>query len=144
MNGPFQSGLIKFSSISYWKESMLHQTVIPQLRITNANNSLKFYVDGLGFVVDWKHQFEPHLPVFMQLTRNEQTIFLTEHTGDCETGGAVYFIVPDVARCFSEFTSRRVSIANPPANTPWGTREMLLIDPDGNRLRFASECDNQI
>jgi catechol 2,3-dioxygenase-like lactoylglutathione lyase family enzyme len=116
------------------------QTVIPQLRITSAPRSLEFYVNGLGFAVDWQHQFEPGFPLFMQLTREGQTIFLTEHIGDCAVGGAVYFLVPDVDRCFAEFSGRGVSPTAPPADTPWGTREMLATDPDGNRLRFASEA----
>ncbi len=114
------------------------QSVIPQLRITNATNSLAFYVDGLGFSVDWKHQFEPGYPWFFQLTRATQTIFLTEHAGDCEVGGAVYFLVPDVDACFASFSSKALKFSKLPANTPWGTREMLLHDPDGNRLRFAA------
>lgn len=118
------------------------QTVIPQLRITSAQPSLEFYVAGLGFAVDWQHQFEPGFPLFIQLTRAGQTIFLTEHTGDCEVGGAVYFIVPDVDRCFEEFSRRGILVAEPSAPTPWGTREMLIKDPDGNRLRFASESSS--
>lgn len=74
------------------------------------------------------------------LTRLGQTIFLTEQTGDCEVGGAVYFLVPDIDRCFAEFSGRGVSLTAPPADTPWGTREMVATDPDGNRLRFASEA----
>lgn len=115
------------------------QTVIPQLRMTNAAQSLTFYVDGLRFAVDWKHQFEPGYPLFIQLTREGQTIFLTEHTGDCQVGGAVYFIVPDADTCFSEFTGRGITATEPPSNTPWGTREFVVTDPDGNRLRFASD-----
>lgn len=118
---------------------MSQQTVVPQLRITNALRSLKFYVGGLGFAVDWQHQFEPGFPLFIQLTREGQTIFITEHAGDCEVGGAVYFLVPDVDRCFEEFSARGVLLASSPANTAWGTREMVVEDPDGNRLRFASE-----
>ncbi|SDW69723.1 hypothetical protein SAMN05421681_102581 [Lysobacter enzymogenes] len=37
----------------------MRQTVIPQLRILRADRSLPFYVDGLGFAVDWEHRFEP-------------------------------------------------------------------------------------
>jgi len=120
--------------------TVLQQTVIPQLRITSVPRSLEFYVNGLGFTVDWEHQFEPGFPLFMQLTRLGQTIFLTEHIGDCEVGGAVYFVVPDVDRCFAEFSARGVLLTALPADTPWGTREMLATDPDGNRLRFASEA----
>ena len=117
----------------------MQQTVIPQLRITNAERSLAFYIDALGFVVDWKHQFEPGFPVFIQATRAGQTIFLTEHAGDCQVGGAVYFIVPDAQSCYAEFANNGIAATNPPANTPWGTCEFVLTDPDGNRLRFSAE-----
>lgn len=117
----------------------MSQTVIPQLRITNAERSLRFYVGGLGFKIDWEHRFGPGFPLFVQLSREGQTIFLTEHTGDCQVGGAVYFIVPDAGRALSEFEQRGVTPTNPLANMPWGTAEFLLTDPDGNRLRFASE-----
>lgn len=119
-------------------EHVLNQTVIPQLRITSAAASLPFYVDGLGFVVDWKHQFEPGFPLFVQLTRRDQTIFLTEHTGDCQVGGAIYFVVPDVEDCYQEFTNRGITTIESPHDTPWESREMVVTDPDGNRLRFAT------
>jgi uncharacterized glyoxalase superfamily protein PhnB len=114
------------------------QTVIPQLRITQAERSLGFYLQGLGFRVDWEHRFEPGFPVFMQLTREGQTLFLTEHTGDCEVGGAVYFIVPSAPACLAEFERNGIRPTTPLTDMPWGTQEFLLTDPDGNRLRFAS------
>ncbi|WP_028996819.1 bleomycin resistance protein [Azohydromonas australica] len=117
----------------------MQQTVIPQLRITSAERSLSLYVDGLGFSVDWKHQFEPGFPLFLQLTRSGQTIFLTEHAGDCQVGGAVYFKVPDAPACHAEFAARGITATQPPTQTPWGTCEFVLTDPDGNRLRFASD-----
>ena len=118
---------------------MSTQTVIPQLRMTHAPRSLAFYVDALGFNIDWQHQFEPGFPLFLQLTREGQTIFLTGHAGDCQPGGAVYFRVPDVDACFAAFSSKGIAPHMPPEDMPWGSREMRLIDPDGNRLRFASE-----
>ena len=114
------------------------QTVIPQLRITEPERSRRFYCDGLGFRIDWEHRFEPGFPVFMQLTRDAQTLFLTQHAGDCEPGGAVYFIVPDADCCLNEFRTRGITPATDISDTPWGTREFMLLDPDGNRLRFAA------
>lgn len=119
----------------------MNQTVIPQLRITSASISLPFYLDGLGFAVDWKHQFEPDFPIFVQITRAGQTLFLTEHTGDCQVGGAVYLVVPDVDGCYQQFTQRGIAIPEQPQDTPWDTREMVVVDPDGNRLRFASDLN---
>ena len=118
------------------------QTVFPQLRITQAARSLAFYVDQLGFAVDWQHQFEPGFPRFFQITREGQSLFLTEHTGDCEVGGAVYFRVPDAAALHLALTARGAVATSGPAATPWGTVECLFTDPDGNRLRFASESQS--
>jgi len=105
------------------------QTVIPQLRMRHADTTLPFYVQGLGFVVDWEHRFEPGFPLFAQLTR------------DCEVGGAVYFIVDDVDSLHRAFSAANVPIEQPPHDTEWGSREMLLRDPDDNRLRFATRVD---
>ena len=80
------------------------QTVIPQLRMTDATRSLAFYA-ALGFSVDWEHRFEAGMPLFAQLTRDGQTLFLTAHAGDCAIGGAVYFKVPDVDACARAFAA---------------------------------------
>lgn len=114
------------------------QTVIPQLRMTDAERSLRFYTEGLGFLEDWRHQFEPGLPLFVQLTREGQTVFLSGHAGDGNVGGAVFFIVPDVDAVYRALPDWLALHVPPPSDTPWGTREMALMDPDGNRLRFAT------
>jgi len=114
------------------------QTVTPQFRITESKRSLAFYVDGLGFRVDWEHRFEPGFPVFMGLSRAGQSIFLSEHTGDCEIGGAAYFVIGDVDVYCREIESRGIVPKERPEDAPWGAREMLVVDPDGNRLRFAN------
>jgi uncharacterized glyoxalase superfamily protein PhnB len=116
----------------------MDQRVFPQLRMTNWKRTHAFYVDGLGFTVDWEHRFEPGFPVFAQLTRDGLSLFLSEHAGDCQVGGAAYFVVDDVDALFREIQARGINPAEPPEDAPWGRREMSLIDPDGNRLRFAN------
>ncbi len=114
------------------------QRVTPQLRMTNWERTRAFYVDGLGFAVDWEHRFEPGFPVFAQVTRDGLSLFLTEHAGDCQPGGAAYIVVDDVDQLFREICDRGTTPAEPPEDSPWNTREMLVVDPDGNRLRFAT------
>ena len=116
----------------------MSQRVFPQLRMTNWKRTRQFYADGLGFVVDWEHRFEPGFPVFAQLTREGLSLFLTEHSGDCQVGGAAYFVVDNVDALHREIRDRGIQPPEPPADTPWGTREMTIVDPDGNRLRFAN------
>lgn len=115
------------------------QTVIPVLRITNAATCLPFYTQGLGFTVDWEYRHEPDFPLFAQLTREGQSIFLTEHADDCQVGGAVHFFVPRVDECYRAFNATGHVRASPPLNTVWKTRDLLIIDPDGNRLTFSTD-----
>jgi uncharacterized glyoxalase superfamily protein PhnB len=116
----------------------MSQRVFPQLRMTNWNRTRAFYVDGLGFGVDWEDRFEPGLPVFASLTRDGLSLFLTEHTGDCQPGCAAYFVVDDVDGLYREISSRGVKPTEPPGDTEWGAREMTVVDPDGNKLRFST------
>jgi catechol 2,3-dioxygenase-like lactoylglutathione lyase family enzyme len=63
------------------------QQVVPTLRIANYARSKAFYVDALGFQIDWEHRFEPKFPVFMQVSRDGLALFLTEHAGIALWGG---------------------------------------------------------
>lgn len=119
--------------------NVMPQTVMPVLRVTDAATRMPFYTLGLGFALDWEYRHEPGFPVFAQLTREGQSIFLTEHAGDCQVGGAVHFIVPDVDACHRAFHASGRVEAHSPRDTAWKTRELLVVDPDGNRLTFAIE-----
>jgi len=114
------------------------QRVVPTLRITNYARSKAFYVASLGFQVDWEHRFQPDLPVFMQMSRDGLTLFLTEHKGDCPVGALVHLYVPDVDTWYEEFLSRKVPVPQPPSQTLQGLRDMTVIDPDGNKLRICT------
>lgn len=116
----------------------MSQRVTPQLRCTDWQRTRAFYEDGLGFRVQWTHQFEPGFPVFAEVGRDGLSLFLTEHTGDCEVGGAAYIVLDDVDAFYREIVARGVPVREPPEEAPWGTREMLVVDPDGNRLRFGN------
>ena len=55
----------------------------------------------------------------------------------------MYFKVRDVDVdvCARAFAAAGVPIVTAPRDTDWGTREMRLVDPDHNRLRFAQHPD---
>ena len=117
------------------------QKVIPALRITDYARSKAFYVDGLGFEVEWEHRFEPHFPVFMSIQRDGMEIYLTEHTGDCQVGGLIHFEVADVDAWYAEFRRRDAAVREPPNEGLPHLRMMTVVDPDGNQLRFFTRTD---
>ena len=115
--------------------------VMATLRITDYARSQAFYVDGLGFQIDWEHRFKPHLPVFMQISREGLAFFLTEHSGDCAVGGLLHLYVSDVDAWYAEFQHTGVPVQEPPNESIQGLRDMTIIDPDGNKLRFCTRLE---
>lgn len=91
----------------------------------------------------WEHRFEPSFPVFAEVSRDCLSLFLTEHAGDCQIGGAAHILVDDLDAFYREVKGRSVRVAEQPAQTPWGTLEMSILDPDGSRLRFAQPKSEQ-
>ena len=43
--------------------------VIPTLRMFDIAKAREFYLDYLGFKVDFEHRFEPNLPLFLGISR---------------------------------------------------------------------------
>jgi uncharacterized glyoxalase superfamily protein PhnB len=46
----------------------------------------------------------------------------------------------DVDALYENYKKSGAIVGEPPANYPWGSREMLVGDPDGHRLRLASDA----
>ncbi|MEO1543939.1 MAG: glyoxalase superfamily protein [Pseudomonadota bacterium] len=112
--------------------------IIPILRSFIEAEMRAFYIDYLGFRVDWEHRFEPGLPLYCQLSRGHAILHLSEHHGDCTPGSAVRIWVEDVDAYHHEITQRPHARLNPGIeDQPWGTREMTINDPAGNRVIFV-------
>lgn len=54
----------------------------PILRIFDEGKAKEFYVDFLGFKVDWKYCSEEALPLYMQISKDDCILHLSEHHGD--------------------------------------------------------------
>ena len=109
---------------------------VPILRMADSRISLPFYVDGLGFRVQWEHRFDPGLPLFVCLERDGIRLFLTEHP-ETAFGGLVYFYVTEVDALTQSFAANGIDIGDGPQDQSWEVRELSLRDPDGNNLRFG-------
>ena len=114
--------------------------VVPILRIFSVEKAKEFYVDYLGFAVDWEHRFEPELPVYMQVSRGSFALHLSEHHGDCTPGGTVFVDLHGLDEFHREITARPYRFLRPGIEeAPWGARVMTLTDPFGNRIRFSEQ-----
>jgi catechol 2,3-dioxygenase-like lactoylglutathione lyase family enzyme len=114
------------------------QNVYPTLRITDYEKSKAFYVDGLGFQIEGEHRFAPHLPVFLTISRDGLSLYLTQHAGDCQPGGLVFLYVPDVDAWYAELVSKGIQPQSPPEDFEGKLRDFRVLDPDGNKLDICT------
>lgn len=106
--------------------------VSPIFRVGNLAASLAYYVDALGFKVDWEYK-----GAIAAVSRDRCCIFLCQ--GDQGNPGSWAWVgVNDVERLCDEFRAKGAKIRQPPTNFPWAL-EIQVEDPDGNVLRFGSE-----
>jgi uncharacterized glyoxalase superfamily protein PhnB len=113
-------------------------TIIPILRVKDAEQSARFYCEKLGFTKDWEHQFGPDFPVFMSISCGSLRLFLSEHKGSGTDCAELYIYVPDVDSLHAQFISRGVSIEQPLTDQPWGVRDMQIRDADQHRFTYAT------
>lgn len=69
---------------------MIVQSVIPILRIFDYSKAIEFYIDWLGFTIEWEHTFEENTPVYMEIAKDGIVLHLSEHHGDATSGARVF------------------------------------------------------
>ena len=115
------------------------KAAIPLLRIFDEAKAREFYLDFLGFEVEFEHRFGDDFPVYVSLRRGDCVLHLTEHHGDATPGAHIRIGVAgldDYCRTLAA-GSYRTAKPGTPEQTPWGTREIGLTDPFGNRLTLV-------
>lgn len=104
----------------------------PILRVESVSASIEYYVNMLGFRVNWGQGTG-----FASVSRDRCTIFLCE--GDQGHPGTwVWIGVDDAAALEADLREKGARIRHPPTNYPWAL-EMQVEDPDGNVLRLGSD-----
>lgn len=113
------------------------EKTIPVLRIFDYRKAVEFYVAWLEFNIDWEHRFEAALPIYMQVSSNGLVLHLSEHHGDATPGSRVYIICNGLKEYQERLAQKQYSYYRPALKeTFYGTWEMEVTDPFGNRLSF--------
>ena len=110
---------------------------IPILRIFDEAKAREFYLGFLGFTLDWEHRFEDRAPLYMQVSRGDLVLHLSEHHGDCCPDACVYVRTTGLAGFHRAISATGYRYNRPGIEaTPWRSRLMEVTDPFNNRLRF--------
>jgi lactoylglutathione lyase len=122
--------------------------VVPFLRVSNMERSVRYYVEGLGFVMKNKWVVEGKLR-WCWLELGGAALMLQEFSKEghdswvpaCKVGEGVSlcFTCEDAVAIYREVRSRGIEASEPQVgNAMWVT---CLSDPDGYRIEFESATD---
>jgi predicted enzyme related to lactoylglutathione lyase len=105
--------------------------ITPILRADDLEATKRYYLDVLGFSLDWE------APYMISVSRDGQGIMICDgHQG--QRGTWLWIGVEDADALYAEFVAKGAVIRDPPQNFEWAY-EFQVEDPDGHVLRFGSE-----
>jgi lactoylglutathione lyase len=121
---------------------------VPFFKVTNIEDSLRFYIDGLGFKLTNKWTPEGRIR-WCWLELDDVAIMLQEYwrhgkpagapEGPLGQGVSICFMCTDAIAIYHEVSSRGLAASRPfVGNGLWVTS---VKDPDGYRLDFESPTD---
>ena len=120
----------------------IFRRVVPILRMFDVGKAREFYVDYLGFTVDWEHRFSDDAPLYMQVSRGDLVLHLSEHHGDGTPGSAVYVETFGVRSYHAELAAKEYGYLRPGVGVDEIGTCMTLLDPFGNTLRLNEPPGN--
>ncbi|MFF2241843.1 glyoxalase superfamily protein [Bacillus thuringiensis] len=111
--------------------------ITPIFRIFDVEKAQLFYLNFLGFKLDWEHRYEENMPLYIQISLDDTVIHLSEHHGDASPGGAIRVKIDNLKAYHAVLSSKEYAYSKPDIEiTPWGTSELTVIDPFLNRIIF--------
>ena len=112
---------------------------IPILRSFDETKAKEFYLDFLGFNLDWEHRFEADFPLYMQVSKDSCVLHISEHHGDCCPGAALRIEIDNIENYQKQLQEKKHKNAKPGIQKmPWGSKDMAITDPFGNKIIFTS------
>ena len=111
----------------------------PILRSFDESKAKEFYIGFLEFNLDWEHRFEDNLPLYIQISKGDCVLHISEHHGDCSPGAALRIETDNIEKYHEHLISKQYKYARPDIQEmPWGSKDMSIRDPFGNKLTFTN------
>ena len=118
------------------------EKAIPVLRVFDHTKTIEFYVDWLGFTVEWEHK-PVDTPFYMQVSIRGVAINLSQHHGECSPGGLVLVSGFKNLKDYHQLLiNKQYPFMRPGLEkVPWDadTISMTVIDPFYNRIEFCEQ-----
>ena len=123
-------------------QSFAFKSSIPVLRMLDEAKARAFYLDYLGYKVDWEHRFTPESPdspLYMQISQGDSVLHLNGHA-DSDTPVAEVRVPVLGLDAYCEFLRAKSSDGDHPSvvdpRYEGRNTDMNIYDPFGNYLVF--------
>ena len=117
---------------------MIIPAAVPEIPVGNIDKAATYYIESLGFTVDWGNEQGG----IAGISRGNCRLFLTNRAfrkNYGNTGPVLFWLNLDskaeVDQLFAEWNAARAKIVSKPEDKPWNLREFTAADPDGNLIR---------
>ena len=117
---------------------MTFPAAVPEVPAANVDKAVAYYVNALGFTLDWGDDQGGIAGV----SRGNCRLFITNRAFREPHGnvGAVLFWLnldskAEVDKLFAEWKAAQAKIVSEPEDKPWKLREFMAADLDGNLIR---------
>jgi uncharacterized glyoxalase superfamily protein PhnB len=111
---------------------------VPEIPAADVDRAAAYYVDVLGFTLDWGDDKGGIAGV----SRGDCRLFITNPTMRESHGNAAPILFwlnleskAEVDELFDEWKARRAKILSEPEDKPWMLREFIVADVDGSLIR---------
>ncbi|MBD9373508.1 VOC family protein [Rhizobium sp. ARZ01] len=118
--------------------------VEPQLYVTNIEASCDYYSEKLGFTVAFLYGDPPYYGqvyrdgVQLNLRQVERLPFDSDFRAREIDALSATIVVEDVAALYAEYEATGANFHQKLQIEEWGTKTIIVSDPDGNLIAFAS------
>ena len=114
--------------------------VIVQLRTTNIDESLDFYISKLGFELEFRYEdFYAGIRAGQHLI-HFKLVDVRDPSIDFVSSGEhfhLYFTIDDAQKEARDIKKKGISFHKKITETPWGTKEFYIRDSQGHVLCFS-------
>ncbi|MBC3540908.1 glyoxalase superfamily protein [Rufibacter sediminis] len=119
----------------------------PIFRIFDYQKATEFYIDWLGFRVENEHRFGDNFPVYLQISRGDLKLHLSEHHGDCSPGARIHIEdFTGLEEYHQKLTAKDYRYNKPSLQKAFWNPNVIcmeVIDPFGNRMTFTEELSQE-
>lgn len=105
--------------------------IMPALPLDDVPAGVVHYRDVLGFQINYQQH---DIGV---MDRDDVRLLLIARTARHKGIGSAYVYVEDADTLYAELRAKGANVQSEPVSQPWGLREFLVLDPEGNEITFG-------